>query len=61
MRKSTTLLQSIAGRVMTSRRITRGDQQLLMSLIVHGHNEADNLLINQIHEELRRGIIRVVE
>ncbi|MGB3493940.1 MAG: hypothetical protein WBA57_14520 [Elainellaceae cyanobacterium] len=51
----------MASRVLASRRITRDDQQLLMSLISYGLNETDNVLISQIHEGLRRGIVRVVD
>lgn len=61
MHQSTLLLQAIAGRVLASRRITRRDQQILMSVIAYGLTEADNTLINQIHEGLKRGIVRVID
>lgn len=61
MRQSTLRLQAVAGRVLASRRITRYDQQLLMSLIRYGLNETDNALINSIHEALRSGVVRVVD
>lgn len=61
MSQPTHILQSIAGRVLASRRITRNDQQLLMSLIAYGLSETDNILINKIHDGLRCGIVRVVD
>lgn len=61
MHQATRILQAMASRVLASRRITRDDQQLLMSLISYGLNETDNVLISQIHEGLRRGIVRVVD
>lgn len=48
--------------ILRSRQITRQDQQVLMAL-VHGggSSDVDLSLVNQVHDELKRGFLRVVD
>ncbi|MGC9505684.1 hypothetical protein [Baaleninema sp.] len=53
----------IADRIFTSHQITRADQQVFMASLLSKSNltpEEENL-INHVFEELKRGILRVVD
>ncbi len=52
-------LQEVVARIITSRRITRIDQCLLLAL--GGSSSDDQHLINQVFDCLRQGRLRVVE
>lgn len=52
-------LQDVVDRILTSRRITRLDQRLLVSLANLSHEE--QALLNEVFERLRRGLLRVVD
>lgn len=57
----TTLEQTIE-KILTSRRITRNDQNLLMSLFSkQGVTPQDAALINRVYEALHQGRLRVVD
>ena len=52
-------LQEVVTRILTSRRITRIDQQLLVSLAkLSGDEQA---LLNEVFDRLHRGLLRVVD
>ncbi len=56
-------IQQIAARIIDSRRISRTDQQTLMSALLSSDSlspEEQNL-IQQIYQDLKIGLIRVVE
>lgn len=52
-------LQEVVQRILTSRRITRIDQRLLLSL--GSSNQEEQTLINQVFDRLRRGLLKVVD
>jgi hypothetical protein len=52
-------LQDVVNRILTSRRITRLDQRLLVSLANRSHDEQK--LLNEVFDRLRRGLLRVVD
>ena len=52
-------LQEVVSRIMTSRRITRSDQHLLLSTRSLGGEE--QRLINQVFDRLRAGFLKVVD
>jgi hypothetical protein len=52
-------LQEVVARIISSRRITRIDQCLLLAL--SGSSSTDQHLINQVFDCLRQGRLRVVE
>ncbi len=52
-------LQAVVDRILTSRRITRVDQRLLVSLANLSREE--QALLNEVFDRLRRGLLRVVD
>ncbi len=52
-------LQEVIDRILASRRITRVDQRLLISLANLSHEE--QALLNQVFDRLHRGLLRVVD
>lgn len=52
-------LQDVVDRILTSRRITRVDQRLLISLANLSRDE--QALLNEVFDRLRRGLLRVVD
>lgn len=52
-------LQDVVDRILTSRRITRVDQRLLISLANLSYEE--QTLLNEVFDRLRRGMLRVVD
>lgn len=52
-------LQDVVDRILTSRRITRLDQRLLLSLANLSREE--QTLLNEVFDRLRRGLLRVVD
>lgn len=52
-------LQDVVDRILTSRRITRVDQRLLVSLANLSYDE--QTLLNKVFDRLRRGLLRVVD
>ncbi|BAZ27918.1 hypothetical protein NIES4074_03460 [Cylindrospermum sp. NIES-4074] len=58
-----TMLETILERIFAIRRITRRDQQLLMSTLLskEGLNESDRLQIGRVFDALQRGLIKVVD
>lgn len=56
---SPTLLQEVVDRILSSRRITRDDQRLL--LLVGNSDDEERTLVNQVFDRLRKGLLRVVD
>ncbi|WP_422387047.1 hypothetical protein [Anabaena sphaerica] len=56
-------LEAILKRIFANRRITRQDQQIMMSnlLAKEGLSEDNIMQINQVFDGLKRGLIRVVD
>jgi hypothetical protein len=55
-------IEEMVSKIFASRRITRNDQHLLMTLFSQGNISAqEEMLIHQIHEALNQGRLRVVE
>lgn len=52
-------LQEVVDRILTSRKITRIDQRLLLSLSSLSWEE--QTLINQVFDRLRNGFLKVVD
>lgn len=52
-------LQDVVNRILTSRRITRVDQRLLVSLANLSRDE--QTLLNEVFDRLHRGLLRVVD
>lgn len=52
-------LQNVVDRILSSRRITRVDQRLLVSLANLSREE--QALLNEVFDRLRRGLLRVVD
>ncbi|MBW4473415.1 MAG: hypothetical protein KME45_24020 [Stenomitos rutilans HA7619-LM2] len=52
-------LQDVVDRILTSRRITRLDQRLLVSLANLSREE--QAVLNEVFDRLRRGLLRVVD
>ncbi|HEY9907096.1 MAG TPA: hypothetical protein V6D18_05745 [Thermosynechococcaceae cyanobacterium] len=52
-------LQEVVSRILTSRQITRFDQQLLLS--VCNFSGEEQRLINQVFDHLRTGLLKVVD
>ncbi len=52
-------LQQVIDRILSSRRITRLDQSLLMALGCV--NAEEQRLINQVFDSLRKGLLRVAD
>jgi hypothetical protein len=56
-------IQQIAARIISSRQITRADQHILMSTLLSSESLSpeENHLVQQIYQDLRIGLIKVVE
>ncbi|WP_341526353.1 hypothetical protein WKK05_27925 [Nostoc sp. UHCC 0302] len=56
-------LEKVLERIFAVRRITRRDQQLLMSTLLskEGLNEEDRLQISRVFDALQRGLLKVVD
>lgn len=55
-------IEEMVTKILATRRISRTDQNLLMTLFSQGNISAnDEMLINQIYEALHQGRLRVVE
>ncbi|MBC7969245.1 MAG: hypothetical protein H7Z11_03775 [Verrucomicrobia bacterium] len=52
-------LQDVVNRILTSRRITRMDQRLLISLANLSRDE--QTLLNEVFDRLRKGLLKVVD
>ncbi|AFZ25605.1 hypothetical protein Cylst_3457 [Cylindrospermum stagnale PCC 7417] len=57
------LMEIVLERIFAIRRITRRDQQLLMSALMSkkGLNENDQQQIGRVFDALQRGLIKVVD
>lgn len=57
------LMEIVLERIFAIRRITRRDQQLLMSALMSkkGLNEDDRLQIGRVFDALQKGLIKVVD
>ncbi|MBD6615039.1 hypothetical protein FNW02_04020 [Komarekiella sp. 'clone 1'] len=57
------LLETVLERVFTIRRITRQDQQLLMSTLLSKEdlNEEERLQISRVFDALQKGLLKVVD
>jgi hypothetical protein len=56
---STIELESVVERILTSRRITRADQHLLLTL--HSLTSQERALINRVFDRLQMGMIKVAD
>jgi hypothetical protein len=56
-------VESILERIFANRRITRQDQNIMMSNLMkqEGLSEKNIMQINQVFDALKRGIIKVVD
>jgi hypothetical protein len=56
-------VEKLVNRIFCSRKITRNDQQLLMSLLLSKDalSVEERLYIDKVFERLRRGLIHVVD
>lgn len=56
-------IESILERIFANRRITRQDQNIMMSNLMRqeGLSEKNIMQINQVFDALKRGIIKVVD
>jgi hypothetical protein len=56
-------LETVLERIFTIRRITRRDQQLLMSTLLSkdGLNEHERLQISRVFDALQKGLLKVVD
>ncbi|MBE9078149.1 hypothetical protein IQ241_12750 [Romeria aff. gracilis LEGE 07310] len=58
----TTSVEEMVAKIFATRRITRHDQSILMTLLTQGRiSSQEETLINQIYEALSQGRLRVVE
>lgn len=59
----TVVVHAIADRIMASRRITRSDQNVLMSALLSSDTltPEEQHLVQQIYKDLRLGLIRVTD
>ncbi|MEL6138677.1 MAG: hypothetical protein AAFQ61_06345 [Cyanobacteria bacterium J06626_23] len=59
---NTQSIEEMVSKIFATRRITRSDQHVLMTMFSRGNISAtDETLINQIYEALNQGRVRVVE
>ncbi|MBD2667141.1 hypothetical protein [Richelia sinica] len=60
---NSTSLKSVLERIFTIRRITRQDQQIMMTsfLSEEGLSEYDRMEINKVFDALKSGFIKVVD
>lgn len=58
-----TQLETVLEHIFAIRRITRRDQQLLMSTLLSkdGLNEQESLQISKVFDALQRGLLKVVD
>jgi len=56
-------IEQVVDRILNSRKITRTDQQTLMSALMSKNmlTTKEQLLINQVFDTLRKGMLRVVD
>jgi hypothetical protein len=55
-------IEEMVSKILATRRISRTDQHVLMTLFSQGNISAnDEMLINQIYDALNQGRLRVVE
>ncbi|MBD2570994.1 hypothetical protein [Anabaena lutea] len=56
-------LEAILERIFSNRRITRQDQYIMMSNLLHGEglSDYDMKQINKVFDALKRGLIKVVD
>ncbi|MEB3831549.1 hypothetical protein [Phormidium sp. CCY1219] len=55
-------VRQIADKILTSRRITRKDQSLLMSVVLNNTlNPQEKHRVDKIYDDLHKGLIRVVD
>ncbi|MBD2693019.1 hypothetical protein [Anabaena catenula] len=56
-------LEAILERIFSNRRITRQDQYIMMSNLLHeeGLSDHDMKQINKVFDALKRGLIKVVD
>jgi hypothetical protein len=56
-------LETILERIFSNRRITRQDQYIMMSNLLHAEDLSDYNMkqINKVFDALKRGIIKVVD
>ena len=55
-------IEEMVAKIFATRRISRTDQNILMTMFAQGNISAhDELLINQIYEALSQGRLKVVE
>ncbi|MEM9905414.1 MAG: hypothetical protein AAF921_10360 [Cyanobacteria bacterium P01_D01_bin.44] len=61
-RMTMTSVEEMVAKIFATRRITRTDQHVLMSMFAGGNiSPNDKMLINQIYDALTQGRLRVVE
>lgn len=62
-KSNTTNVEAILERIFANRRITRQDQNIMMSNLLsqEGLSEKNRLQINQVFDGLKRGLIKVVD
>jgi transcriptional regulator of acetoin/glycerol metabolism len=57
-----TSLQQVIDQILSSHKITRHDQQLLMAMFSQGAlNIEEQTLFNRVYEALRKGLLRVMD
>ena len=55
-------IEEMVAKIFATRRITRTDQHILMSMFADGNISAnDQMLINRIYDALNQGRLKVVE
>jgi hypothetical protein len=60
--QATNTVEVMIKQIMKTRRISRGDQQRLMELLLQDSlSPQEKALVTQMHETLRRGLLKVVD
>ncbi|CAD5929417.1 hypothetical protein PCC9214_01182 [Planktothrix tepida] len=61
--ESTVSIEGLVNQIFSSRKITRSDQRVLMSLLLSKNDLSleEHSYIDQVFERLRRGLIHVVD
>lgn len=61
--ESTVSIERLVNQIFSSRKITRSDQRVLMSLLLSKNDLSleEHSYIDQVFERLRRGLIHVVD
>ncbi|NET00266.1 MAG: hypothetical protein F6K62_18740 [Sphaerospermopsis sp. SIO1G2] len=62
-RQNSNNIEAILERIFANRRITRQDQDIMMSNLIAQENLSENNIkqINQVFDALKRGMIKVVD